>query len=70
MNCFIWDGLDGLGGTVDTNLSLDVEAGLISGITHLPLYDAENNIGGTTVDLVRPTNATLSVFYDDSNLAI
>lgn len=68
MNCFIWDGLDGLGGTVDTNLSLDVEASLISGITHLPLYDAENNIGGTTVDLIRPTNATLSVFYDDSNL--
>ncbi|NNM15472.1 MAG: tandem-95 repeat protein, partial [Bacteroidia bacterium] len=67
MNCFLWDGLDGLGGTVDTNLSLDIEAGLISGITHLPLWDAENNIGGLDVDLVRPTNATLSVFYDDSN---
>ncbi|HTF82040.1 MAG TPA: hypothetical protein VL947_09955, partial [Cytophagales bacterium] len=72
IQCVPWDGLDGLGDQVKNKSNISVTVDFINGITHLPLYDAEDNPSGFKVTLVRPTPPSgvvnPAIFWDDSNI--
>lgn len=70
-NCIKWDGKDGLGNDLGSNASIGLSIQYLNGLTHLPLFDAEDHTNGYIVSYVRPkpsgsTNITL--FWDDSNI--
>lgn len=72
MQCVPWDGKDGLGNMVANKTALNVTADFINGITHLPLYDAEDQPNGFIVTLVRPNPPSgvvnPPIFWDDSKI--
>ncbi len=68
-NCVPWDGLDGQGNPVAPGFSFTLKVDFLNGITHLPLYDAEDNPNGYKITQVRPASATPpKVYWDDSNI--
>ncbi len=67
-NCIPWDGLDGLGSNVPTGTTISTQVDFLNGITHLPLYDCEDNNNGFIVNLVRPGGPIPRLFWDDSNV--
>lgn len=72
VQCVPWDGKDGLGNVVANKSALNVTADFINGITHLPLYDAEDHPNGFIVTLVRPAPPSgvvnPPIFWDDSKI--
>jgi hypothetical protein len=68
-----WDGLDGLGATVNTNVALNVVFTYSQGEYHLPVYDAEYMINGFTPQSYRPApnpSYNLLLYYDDTDIVI
>ncbi|MBO9700559.1 MAG: gliding motility-associated C-terminal domain-containing protein [Sporocytophaga sp.] len=67
-NCVTWDGKDGKGNIVTGGVNITTKVDYYNGLTHLPLFDVENNTKGYIVDLVRPTGPRPSLFWDDSKI--
>lgn len=67
-NCVTWDGKDGKGNLVTGGVNITTKVDYYNGLTHLPLFDVENNSKGYIVDLVRPTGPRPSLFWDDSKV--
>jgi hypothetical protein len=58
-----WDGKDGLGDQVTSTISVIVSSKFATGVTHLPVYDAEKNPNGFLVTRVSPDGPTDLVLY-------
>lgn len=67
-NCILWDGKDGLGLLLNLNTTIRAKLSLRSGLTHLPIFDAENNALGYDITLVRPSGLRPLLFWDDSQI--
>ncbi|MBK7031272.1 MAG: PKD domain-containing protein [Bacteroidales bacterium] len=75
-NCATWDtihwnGVNGLGITVQNGASVNMDIDYLNGLTNLPLWDIENASKGIKVDIVRPVpsgSAILPIYWDDSYL--
>jgi len=67
-NYITWDGLDNFGKPVANATSLDFSVTNLSGLTHLPIYDIENNDYGFIVSQVRPPGGKLKIYWDDSRI--
>jgi gliding motility-associated-like protein len=67
-NCIPWNSLDGLGVMVPSGVSIPVEVNYYNGLTHLPLFDVENQTTGYSVQLVKPAGAPPLLFWDDSDI--
>ncbi|MFK8045744.1 MAG: hypothetical protein AB8B72_09620, partial [Crocinitomicaceae bacterium] len=63
-----WDGLDGLGVPVTGGTSIGLQATLFKGRTNIPMYDAELNSNGFTVNSLFPQNGSRKLYWDDSGL--
>jgi hypothetical protein len=64
-----WDGKDGLGDQVTSTISVIVSSKFATGVTHLPVYDAEKNPNGFLVTRVSPDGPTdLVLYWDDSQI--
>lgn len=64
-----WDGKDGLGDQVTTTISVIVSSKFATGVTHLPVYDAEKNPNGFKVTRVSPDGPNdLVLYWDDSQI--
>ncbi len=70
VNLIPFDGRDGLGNLLTNAMLVNVPIELVAyrGVTHLPLFDVENNANGFIISLVRPLTGNLRVFWDDTNL--
>ncbi|HKK63737.1 MAG TPA: hypothetical protein VJ951_14325, partial [Bacteroidales bacterium] len=67
--CVYWNGLDNSGTPVSNGAPITMNYTYESGIIHFPIYDAENNTGGFSVNLIAPTNAVNKAqFWDDSDI--
>ncbi len=66
VNCVPWDGKDGLGNLVESDITVTVEVTYLNGITHLPIYDIEEHKNGFIVTPFRPAAAKVSLYWDDS----
>ncbi|MDA3881886.1 MAG: hypothetical protein PF481_01225 [Bacteroidales bacterium] len=65
----LWDGKDGLGVQVTTTISVIVNSKFSTGVTHLPIYDAEKNSNGFLVTRVEPDGPeNLVLYWDDSQI--
>lgn len=65
----IWDGKDGLGNQVTSTISVIVSSKFATGVTHLPVYDAEKNPNGFKVTRVSPDGPqNLVLYWDDSKI--
>jgi uncharacterized protein (TIGR02145 family) len=67
-----WDGKDGNGVSVNSGASFLFTLRFYNGLTHLPLWDVENNPNGFKVTLVRPQGVPVipdpEFFWDDSEV--
>lgn len=66
-----WDGLDGSfpAHVVPNGAQFPFTLTFINGLTHIPLWDVENNPNGFKVYLIRPTGTADPLFYwDDTGL--
>ncbi|MFK8037571.1 MAG: hypothetical protein AB8B74_04725, partial [Crocinitomicaceae bacterium] len=63
-----WDGLDGLGAVVSGGVSAGIQATLFKGRTNVPMYDAELNTNGFTVNALFPAIGSRKLYWDDSGL--
>ncbi len=66
-----WDGLDGLGASVNLANPVQVEVAFSQGRYHIPVYDAEYNLNGFSSNITRPApppSYVLNYYYDDSNI--
>ena len=68
VNCFNWDGLDGLGNTVTSGSTIAMIVTIQNGYTNFPVFDAECNPNGYNVSLVRPVGSQPPLYWDDSNI--
>ncbi|QTN39563.1 hypothetical protein HZ996_10585 [Cryomorphaceae bacterium] len=65
-NCIEWDGLDGLGVEVGDGATISIEFKYEAGLVHFPIYDAENNDGGFTVNQLAPSSINnVAQFWND-----
>lgn len=67
-HCFQWDGRDANGTIVNHGFSLSMESTILAGLTHYPVYDAENNTNGFIISTVRPSTPTPLLYFDDTPL--
>jgi len=70
-SCINWDGRDGKGKlTTICSDPVMFYVTYISGLTHMPIFDVENNENGFIIELVRPATASshLALYWDDSNI--
>ena len=66
--CLPWDGKDGLGN--QQNLAnMSIRAAFSQGVYHFPVYDAEFNDDGFTVETIRPALGPQKLFYDDTMIS-
>jgi uncharacterized protein (TIGR02145 family) len=67
----VWDGYDGSipPKLVPNNSSFPFVLTYINGMTHLPLYDVENNENGFIVTLIRPAGPEPNFYWDDTELS-
>lgn len=65
-NCVPWDGKDGLGNNVSSNVTVKVKVKYNNGLTHMPMYDVERHPNGFIVKPVRPVNSAVALYWDDS----
>ena len=64
-----WDGNDGLGNHVTKTTTIFVTSRFSTGVTHLPLYDAEQNPNGFRVTRIAPGKPEdLVLYWDDSKI--
>jgi len=66
-----WDGENGFGQLLANGATLSVNVDYLNGLTHLPIYDIENNSHGIMVDLVRPVpggSSKMNIYWDDSKV--
>jgi hypothetical protein len=64
-----WDCKDGLGDPVTSTISVIVGSKFATGVTHLPVYDAEKNPNGFLVTRIAPTGPEdLVLYWDDSQI--
>ncbi len=69
INYIPWDGKDGFGAKVPDATTMNVIIEYQAGLTHIPIYDAENHTNGFSVDVVAPGNVgEADIFWDDSNI--
>jgi len=61
-----WDGKDLTGAYVSENVVVEVNSRFSTGITHLPIFDAENQTRGFIVNRITPISERASVYWDDS----
>lgn len=67
---YVWDGKDGLGNQVPANTSFPITFSFRKGRINIPIYDAELNVNGFSVDGVAPIAALKTTLYwDDSKIA-
>ncbi len=65
----VWDGLDGLGEQVTSTVTVLVTSKFATGVTHLPVYDAEKNEHGFLVSRIAPEGPEdLVLYWDDSQI--
>jgi uncharacterized protein (TIGR02145 family) len=67
----VWDGKDANGVQIPSGSTFPITLIYTNGLTHLPLWDVENNINGFKVNLVRPVQTPAlpePVFYWDDQL--
>lgn len=70
-NCIPWNGRDGLGNPVSKGGAIPINLLYMNGLTHLPIFDVENNTKGYIVDYVRPLPVKMEpikLYWDDSNI--
>ncbi|WP_042279762.1 DUF7507 domain-containing protein, partial [Nonlabens tegetincola] len=67
-NLLFWDGLDGFGDIAEAGVSISLKLVSFRGRTNVPMYDAEFNLNGLTMESVTPTLASQKLFWDDSQL--
>jgi hypothetical protein len=64
-----WDCRDGLGDPVTNTITVSVESKFATGVTHLPIYDAEKNPNGLLVTRIAPNGPeNLVLYWDDSQI--
>ncbi len=64
-NLIPWNGNDNSGKQVANGTSLTYTVTNLSGITHLPMFDIENNDYGFIVKQIRPAGGQLKIYWDD-----
>ncbi|WP_421877736.1 T9SS type A sorting domain-containing protein [Marinoscillum sp.] len=64
----IWDGLDGLGGTVPSGTDISISGRFTAGPIHVPLWDVEENAVGINMLDVRPSTSFDLIYWDDSDI--
>lgn len=64
----VWDGKDGYGTDVEAGMVIEMESIFASGITHFPIYDAENCPRGIIVTRELPVSSPATLYWDDDNL--
>jgi len=67
-NLIEWDGNDSNGTPVLNNTPLVYSVTNLSGMTHLPIYDIENNAQGFIVKQIRPAGEQMKIYWDDSQI--
>ena len=70
--CLTWDGKNGLGVTVATNVVVPIYLTYIQGLVHFPVYDVEFNPTGFNISSIRPTPSPSHILkfrYDDTNIS-
>jgi hypothetical protein len=68
-NIIPWDGKNAFGVFPVSGTSIEISTGFSSGITHLPIYDAETQLGGYNVTRIRPVTGPAPIRWDDSNFS-
>ncbi|OFY14325.1 MAG: hypothetical protein A2X02_01050, partial [Bacteroidetes bacterium GWF2_29_10] len=70
VNCISWNGLDGLGKPLAVGTDVKSRISFLNGITHIPLYDVEQQKDGYKVRIVRPIAAdpVPPLFWDDTKV--
>ena len=68
-NTIEWDGNDSYGMPVSNGTPLVYAVTNLSGMTHLPLFDIENNANGLIVKQVRPKGEQMKIYWDDTQLS-
>ena len=67
-----WDGLDGLGATINPSTLLSIDYRYSQGFYHLPVYDVEYLTTGLSVNSIRPVTPQPYIpefFYDDEAIS-
>ena len=67
-NIITWNGYDNQGNPVSNGTTLVFMVTYLSGLTHLPIYDIENNDFGFIVQQIRPKGGQLKIYWDDSKI--
>ena len=67
-NLIPWNGNDNSGKPVANGTTLAYTVTNLSGITHLPIFDIENNDFGFIVKQIRPAGGQLKIYWDDSSV--
>ena len=70
-NIIHWDGNDNYGRPVANGKTLTFTVTNLSGLTHLPIYDIENNDYGYIVRQIRPAGGSepMKIYWDDTQIA-
>ncbi len=67
-NSIEWDGKDSNGNPFPNGTPLVYSVTNLSGMTHLPLYDIEDNANGFIVKQIRPKGNQMNLYWDDSQI--
>ena len=67
-HCFQWDGLDASGTLVTHGVNVSMNSTILAGMTHYPVFDAENNPNGFIITTIRPVVPNPSLFFDDTQV--
>ena len=65
LNTIIWNGINGLGQTLQNGTAFYVKINYLNGLTNLPLNYLNNNTNGLIVQLHRPIGPTPLLYWDD-----
>ena len=68
-NYVTWDGNNNYGKPVLNDVTIGYTVTNLSGLTHLPIFDIENNANGFIVNQVRPAGGQLKIYWDDTNIS-
>lgn len=69
-NIMEWNGLDGTGAVVTGGVNISIIAQISRGRTNIPMYDAELNMNGLSVQTIFPVEEDMALYWDDSNLSV
>ncbi len=69
INSVVWDGRDGMGSVVAGGTTVTLTVTVLKGRFNVPIYDAEINSGGITIDIITPYFGRPDmVFWNDALL--